>query len=91
MIRRIVEYVAADRDLARAYLADLAEGRYSEQDQSPEYAAAHERVCVAEDELTPRQYNAADRITELVNKRLWVQIWDFEDDLERREIWRGEL
>lgn len=90
MIRRIVEYVAADRELAKASLADLADGRYEEADESPEYAAAHERVCVAEDALSPREYVAAEWVTERVSKRLWVRIWDFEGELERREIWRGE-
>jgi hypothetical protein len=91
VIRRIAEKVAADRTLAKAALGDLADGRYAEEDESPEYAAAHERVCVAEDHLTPRQNAVAEWITERVNKRLWVQIWDYEDELEKRGIWRGIL
>lgn len=90
MIRSIVEYIVADRALAKANLADLADGRYEEADESPEYAAAHERVCVAEEALSPRQYAVAEWVTERVSKRLWVRIWDFGDELERREIWRGE-
>lgn len=90
MIRHIVEYIAADRALAKASLADLADGRYAEADESPEYAAAHERVCVTEDALSSREYVVAEWLSELVNKRLWVRIWDFEHELERREIWRGE-
>jgi len=90
MIHRVVEYVTADRALAKAYLADLADGRYTEADESPEYADAHERVCVAEDALTPRAAAVAERVSEIVNKRLWVRIWDYEDELERREIWRAD-
>lgn len=91
MIRRITEYVKADRALAKATLVDLADGRYVEADESPEYAAAHERVCVAEDALSPRATAVAERVSELVNKRLWLRIWDFEEELEWREIWRGDL
>jgi hypothetical protein len=91
VIRRIVEYVTADRALARAAITDLNDGRYTQADESPEYAAARERVRSAEDALSPREYVVAEWITERVSKRLWVRIFDFEDELDRREIWRGEL
>jgi hypothetical protein len=90
VILRIVRYVAADRALAHACIADLNDARYTEADESPEYAAAHERVRVAEDALSPRGYVVAEWITERVSKRLWVRIFDFEDELARREIWRGQ-
>lgn len=91
MIRRIVEYVAADRALAKASLADLADGRYQAEDQSPGYAAAYEHSRAAEEALSPRLYVMAEKVTELVNKRLWVQVFDYEDELHLREIWRGDL
>jgi hypothetical protein len=80
MIRRIVEYVAADRDVAVAYIAELAAGVPVV--ESPEGRDAHERAYAAEDALPESLIPAVDWLAGLLHKRLYEQAWALEDQLD---------
>lgn len=71
MIRKIVEYVAADRELAWATLTDLDNGA----DETTAWSRANARAEAAEAEACScRAMPVADRLAGLVNRRLWLRV-----------------
>lgn len=71
MIRRIVEYVAADRALARATIADLADRGATE---SIRWTHARRRLIFAGVPMSNRMHRNVDRFAAWWNKRIWVQV-----------------
>lgn len=81
MIRRIVEYIAADREVANAYIAELAAGEPVV--ESPEGRAAHKRAWAAEGELPSWLIPALDWLAGLLHARLYRKAWALEDALDQ--------
>lgn len=76
MIRRIVEYVAADRALADACMDDLADGVVGD---SPRWQAANDRATDAETALTAWLVRPADVLAAWWNKPAWINVFDLQE------------
>lgn len=76
MIRRVVEYVAADRELAWAWITDPDNGA----DETSVWSRANERAEDAVTAVQGRRGSAvAYRLAEQINKRLWQRGQDLDD------------
>ena len=70
MIRKIVEYVSADRELAWATLTDLDNGI----DDATAWSRANARAEAAEAGVAHwLAMPVADRLANVVNRRLWLR------------------
>jgi hypothetical protein len=78
VIRRVIEYVAADRALAKVYIADLEAGG----SESAAWDAANTRAYDAEDALPSWLVRPTEWIAERINQRLYLRAWELEDALD---------